>query len=100
MNEIDKRMLQIKSLDPNASLKFSNYSYKWYVSARIEVGGDGVLVSINEHELTPENAVDSYFRSLISVDSDHYLVTNSCDIDTRREYRWNGAAFQEIGRTK
>jgi hypothetical protein len=94
MNSIDQKMLQIKSLDNNASLGLSEFTGKWYVIANIEIGGDGVLTGISEHEVIPEYAVDAYFNSLITVDNYHYLVTGS--YDERHHWRWNGAAFQLV----
>ena len=98
MNSLEQNMLQIKSLDKDASLCFSEYTHNWYVLANIEKGGGGVLSGIVEHESTPEGAVDSYFHHLTTVDLDHYLVVKSYDNKARRHYRWNGAAFAEIPR--
>ena len=96
MNDLDRKMLQIKSLDSDASICFSEYTGKWYVSANIEEGGDGVLVGICKHRATPEAAVDAYFDHLRTVDIDHYLVTRPFDGENRRSWKWNGAAFQEV----
>jgi hypothetical protein len=41
MNDLDRKMLQIKSLDSDVSICFSEYTGKWYVSANTEIGGDG-----------------------------------------------------------
>ena len=97
MNNLDQKMLQIKSLDRDASIVFSEYTYRWYVSALIEIGDGLTLSGANEHESTPEGAVDAYFHALTTVDLNHYIVTNSMR-ESRRHYRWNGAAFAEIPR--
>jgi hypothetical protein len=94
--DIDRMMLQIKSLDNNASLGFSEYTSQWYVDARIEMGGEGVLFGMTEHRSSPESAVMAYFSSLITVDLDHYLVTHAYDEKARRHWKWNGAAFTEV----
>lgn len=98
MNIIDHQMLQIKSLDNDASLCFSGYTGKWYVQAKIEIGGDGVLTGMTEHESNPEQAVNAYFSSLTNLDLDHYLVTHPHPYSDfpRRHWRWNGAAFAEV----
>ncbi len=95
METIDNQMLQIKSLDRNASLGFSEYTGKWYVLADIQIGGDGMLVGVNQHESNPADAVDSYFRALTSIPLDRYLVTGSLLDGRTRHWRWNGAAFAE-----
>lgn len=94
---IAKQMLMIKSLDSEASLHFSEHTSQWYVSARIDTGGDGLLSGIVEHASTPHDAVDAFFCRLTNVDRDHYLVTGYSD--TRRHWRWNGAAFVELVHT-
>jgi hypothetical protein len=98
LSNLDQKMLQIKSLDSSASIVFSQFTLKWHVSANIEVGGDGVLSGITEHESSPELAVGAYFKRLTTVDLDHYLVTSGYAERDRRHWRWNGAAFQEVPR--
>jgi hypothetical protein len=87
----NQAMLLIKSLDTNAHLGYSEWTGQWYVSARIDIGGDGVLRGGSEHRNTPDEAVSAYLSWLTDVDVDHYLVTSN----PRRHWRWNGAAFAE-----
>ena len=69
------------------------------VDADIEVS-DGVTIgSICEHRETPAEAVDACLSQLRRVDYndlDHWLVTKH--LGQRREWRWNGAAFEEATR--
>ena len=90
---INHKMLKIKALDVGAHLEYSEYSQQWYVEAQIEVGGDGMLVSVCEHKDSPDEAVEWFFDAITTVDRDHYLVANG--YGSRRHWRWNGAAFAE-----
>lgn len=106
MNMVDKRMLIIQSLDPQAHLEFSKHTLKWWVCTSIEVGGNGFLQGVNEQRPNPEAAVYALYEALTSVDEKHayddeqykshgkYLVTNASG--KRRHWRWNGAAFEEL----
>jgi hypothetical protein len=93
---IDSLMLHIKALDLDASLAYSEYTHKWFVSAKIEEGGDGCLTRIVEHEETPEGAVEAFFDQLTKVPIDRCLVTNPDNEKRRRHWKWNGAAFREV----
>lgn len=97
MNDITRQMLVIKSLDPSASLGLSEVTGRWYVSARIEIGGDGMLRSIGSHADSPQVVVAEYFDALVRAGENYpkqVLVTNA--YSNRREWRWNGAAFAEV----
>jgi hypothetical protein len=97
-NLIDQQFLLIKSIASGASLEFSDWTSQWYVSASIEIGGDGVLIGITEHRETPELAVSAFLDAMQSVEwPSHYLVTDSYK-DKRREWRWNGTAFTDCTR--
>lgn len=93
MNEVARVMLLIKTVDPDASLKLSEYTGKWYIEARIEVGDGAILRGCTEHRDTPGEAVLAYFDNLRMLKVDEYIVGRY--LDQRREYRWNGAAFVE-----
>jgi len=92
---INQTMLLIKSIDLRAHLEFSEWTKQWYVEARIDIGGDGLLSGGSEHRDTPQEAVVAYMERLCEIDLDHYLVTNAGG-DARRHWRWNGAAFAEL----
>jgi hypothetical protein len=94
--ELDRLMLTIQALDHFAHLDFSSYTGRWYVSANVEVGNGAFLTGITEHRGDPYEAVRAFFERLTSVPQDEYLVTKYCG--HRREWRWNGAAFQECTR--
>lgn len=91
--EVKRAMLLIQTLDPNAHIGFSDITGQWYVSAHIEIGGDGFLSGGTEHRDTPEDAVRAYLAHLTSIDLGRYLVTKFDG--QRRHWRWNGAAFRE-----
>ena len=86
-------MLIIKALDPSASVAFSEYTNKWYVASRLEIGNGVTLTSPNEHRDSPEDAVLSYFAALTNLSAGEYVVSRYLAI--RREWTWNGAAFAE-----
>ena len=94
MNPIDEQMLMIKSIDPDAHLDFSTYTQKWFVVSRISEKDDCMLTGLTEHAYTPEHAVYQFFATLKNIDKTHCLLVEGSG-DSRRMYRWNGAAFAE-----
>lgn len=90
---VEQRMLAIKSLDPRASIHFSEYTGMWYVEARINVSDGCLLTSISGHRSTPVGAVAAFFDQLLAIRSSEVLVAHPAG--ARREYRWNGASFVE-----
>lgn len=95
MDDTTRTMLLIKSLYNDAHLALSEYTGQWFVMARINIGGDGLLTGGTEHRDTPQEAVAAYMDWLTNVPRDKYLVVND-GRENRRHYRWNGAAFTEI----
>lgn len=88
-------MRLIQALDPDAHLRFSEYTDGWYVSARIEVSDGAILRSVTSHQQSPDEAVWAFLRELQQVDINdfgHRLVTHAYGSE-RKEWRWNGAAF-------
>ena len=94
MLSIDSAMLMIKGLDRNAHLEFSDVTGKWYVSARLEICGNGVLCGITEHRATPQQAVEAFLERLQTVEYPLRICANAYT-KNHREWRWNGAAFAE-----
>lgn len=97
-NPLDQAMRLIQSLDSAAHIDYSVWTGGWYVSARVNIGGNGFLRGITEHRGTPEDAVFAYLARLQDVNYDtldSYLVTESASKHRRRHWRWNGAAFVE-----
>ncbi len=95
MDDTTRTMLLIKSLYNDAHVALSEYTGQWFVSARIDIGGDGLLTGGKEHRDSPQEAVAAYMEWLTSVPYDKYLVVNG-GRENRRHYRWNGGAFAEI----
>jgi hypothetical protein len=93
MDSVTQQMLLIKSVDNDATIGFSEYTGKWYVQAKVEVGGDGLLRGMTEHADSPGSAVEALLVAMTEVASDRYLVSGYGP--KRRHYRWNGAAFYE-----
>lgn len=92
-----RAMLLIKSLDNSAHLELSEWTGKWFVSARIEVSDGVILRGLVEHRDTPDEAVFALLDKLRGIDMSKHgerLVSRAYS-DERREYRWNGAAFVE-----
>lgn len=92
---VNEAMLHIMALDPDASVQFSPYTGKWFVSARIDIGDGAVLASVTEHRSDMAEAVTAYLERLKKVDVndiEHFLVTGCLGGD-RRHWRWNGATF-------
>ena len=93
MSLVDTQMLMIKALDPKAHLEFSEYTWKWFVSSRLEICGDGVLTGIVEHCASPEIAVAKFLERLTTIPDDRRIALIYSN--ERREWLWNGAAFAE-----
>lgn len=93
MNDLNHAMLLILSLDPGASLKFSESTQKWYVKADIDISTGELIGGITCHRDTPEAAVFGYLYELQEVHPPCILVTNT--LRDRRHWKWNGAAFKE-----
>lgn len=92
-------MLMLKAMSPDVTVAFSEYTGKWYVSARyLEIGDGSLLKGVTEHRASPDLAVLAFFDRLISAGLDEYIVGNYQG--QRREYRWNGAAFAEVTRSE
>lgn len=94
-DDVNTAMLHIKALDPDASVRFSEWTGKWYVAADIDISDGAVIGGITEHRDGPERAVTDFLARLTQVgydDLDHVLVTRANNND-RRHWRWNGAAF-------
>ena len=70
-------MLDIIEIAPNATILFSEFTHGWYVDARIEIGGDGLLSGVTEHRATPDTAVLAYHERLRSVRAPYYIATNA-----------------------
>jgi len=70
----------------------------WYLSLDLEVGGDGLLVSVTGNGRSPEAAVEDAWKTCTTLPVDRYLVLRPGDNQRRRHYRWNGFGFQEVAR--
>ena len=93
MNALDREMLQILALARDTSVRFSDRTHRWYVSAAVSVSDGHVLTSGGHHEHTPDLAVAVFLHHLKEIDYDHVVVTR---VDgQRRQWRWNGVTFAE-----
>ena len=95
--ELKAAMLQIKALDGEAHIEFSEWTGQWYMRARIDVSDGACLTSLGDHRATPAEAVWAFYCALCQVDLHdfaHVLVTRAGH-DDRRHWRWNGATFKE-----
>ena len=69
----------------------------WYVSQRVEIKDDGVLISSYGNGVTPEEAIENHWRELVDeiADTPKYLVVRAFQ-DQRRAVRWNGFMWQDV----
>jgi len=79
-----------------ASLK-KDMNGKWYVSQRVDIGGDGMLSGFTGRGVTPELAIAEHWRLLTGVEEGKYLVLNAAS-ENRKHYRWNKFMWQELTR--
>lgn len=94
---MNQNMLLIKSLDPGAKLAYSEYTDKFYVSSSIEISNGYILSGTTEHREGKEQAVNAFLDRLKNLKEDEFIVTRYKG-KYRREYKWNGAGFQECTR--
>lgn len=68
----------------------------WYVSQRVETGGNGMLLSDYGNGKTPEEAIEDHWRKIVTeLPPDRYLVTNAMG-NTRKHWRWNECIWKEL----
>lgn len=92
-------MLMLKAMSRDVRVEYSEYTARWYVSARhLEIGNGTLLTGGSEHRETPDQAIQAFFDRLTSIGLDEYIVGDY--LGQRREYRWNGAAFAECTRSE
>ncbi len=85
---VSEAMEQIQKLDPDAHLRYSAFTKKWYVSAtKIDLLDGGVLRSVGRHENTPEEAVATLFKLLQSPPQGLRVVTNAFK-ENRAYWTW------------
>jgi hypothetical protein len=70
----------------------------WYVSLRLDIGGDGFLSSAAYNGTTPFAAIDQMWREITNLPEGKYLVVRVADAGERR-VRWNGFMWQDVPRT-
>lgn len=69
---------------------------KWLCRVRgLELGGDGVLVSISGRGKSPQEATENLWMQIEAMPSDRYLVLGAMR-DTRRHVRWNGFMWIDL----
>lgn len=65
-------------------------------SAGVEIGGDGLLSSVNGRAPTPEGAVEAYWIALVpSLPAGRYIVIGAIS-GQRRQLRWNGSMWADV----
>jgi len=106
MEQLDREMLHILSMDSRAHVGYSEYVHLWYVHLNLEKGGDGILRSVGgSHANTPEDAVHGCFEALKEIQPTKeepwaVIVKDAYESGGKRKhYRWNGACFAEVPAT-
>lgn len=67
----------------------------WWVSANVEIGGDGFLSSVIENGATPEDAVDRFWKAITSrLSSTQHLYAGHSS--AKRRVKWNGYMWQDV----
>jgi len=93
---VDKGIAILQSIDATAHLAYSQYTDKFYVASRIEIGDGFLLTGGTEHREEKKDAVEALLEKLKAVVEPGYVVGSY--MDQRREYRWNGHTFAECTR--
>lgn len=99
MEQLDREMLHIMSMDPKAYVGYSEFVHLWYFHTDLEIGGNGILSSVGGcHGNTPEDAVHGAFETLKSVKPSQKVPDAVIVKDGHgcKHFRWNGACFAEI----
>ena len=59
----------------------------------LEIANDHILCSPTEHRKTPDEAIKAYFKRIISLKWDEYLVIDAWDLRQRKEYVYKNYEF-------
>jgi hypothetical protein len=95
---IEEVMMHLQSLSPDVSIRYSDFTGKWYTSlSGVDVGGDGFLTgSSGGHAPTPAATLWSVFDELREVKYPKYIVGYP-GCRERKHFRWNGVCFAVVG---
>lgn len=100
--EYSHQMKLLFALDPRAHLVYSDYTDKWFVSARIEIAQNGMLSGITEHRDSVGRAIEYFLERLKEVgntpETRYKQALKARPNGEYRYYTWNGAAFAECDR--
>lgn len=66
----------------------------WFVSQRVEIREEHVLVGAYGNGTTPEEAIEDHWRKLVTEIGPHYLVARPYE-GKRRAVRWNGFMWED-----
>lgn len=90
----EEKLAAIQSLTGDASLKMRRPG-NWYVNARMDLGGNGLLEGKYGNGATPEEAVENHWKIYTMLPPDRYVVVNG-NFDGNRRLRWNGYMWREV----
>jgi hypothetical protein len=91
----EEKLQAIQSFDSEVQLRMRKPG-DWYVSSRIEIGGDGTLQGAYGNGTSPEEAVlETWDKFVTNLESGYFLVLGA-HTDRRREVRWNGFMWEEL----
>lgn len=103
MEQLDREMLHIMSMDSGAWLGYSDYVHLWYVHTSLMVTeGRGFLTSVPSHAQTPELAVHACFEHLKAVQTSKeapgaaVVKDGYTSDDASTHFRWNGVCFAVV----
>jgi hypothetical protein len=91
----EEKLQAIRSLDCEAHLRMRKPG-DWYVSSRIEVGGDGILSGAYGDGTNPEEAVlETWNKFVTELKSGYFLVLHAYT-PKRKEVRWSGFMWEDL----
>jgi len=90
----EQKFAALCALDGEAKLAMRKPG-DWYVANRIDIGGDGFLVSASGNGASPQYAVEALWSELTeNLPPGRYLVVRRFGVELR--VRWNGYMWLDV----
>ena len=87
----EQKFQALADIDSDICLRLDLFG-KWYVSAKMEICGNGICKSIGEHAAEPYDAIDSYWKAIETMKRNERL-----QVGVRGpSYQWTGFMWKAV----